>query len=158
MKKVFFSVLMAAAATLLFCSCDPIDNPGDKTGTLNGSWRLETLVVEISANIGDYSSTNPTTIDYTNDYCYLYLGKDGYAQAFYNLKMSEPALYSYDAETGKIHFSNGISVDGKLNSIVFLGYYNVELNGDKLVLRQGSDLGIVGNQNVYTFHREERKE
>lgn len=148
---------MAAAAALLFCSCDPVDNPGDKTGTVTGSWRLQSCLVEIRTSVAGNVNTTSNTTDYTKDYVYLFLGKEFMATGYYNLEM-ESAVYSYDAESGMIRFSNGISVSDNGKAMVLVGSYKVEVTENTMVLKQAFGIELANEQTTYTFRREERKE
>ena len=158
MKKVIYSLMMAACAALLFCSCDNrIDNPGDPTGTVTGSWRLESCLIEISTTINGNTNITSNTTDYSKDYVYLLLGEKFLATGFYNFE-SEGAAYSYDAEKGTIRFSDGISVSDNGKAMVLVGLYSAEVSGDKLILKQAFGIRLANEQTTYTFHREERVE
>jgi hypothetical protein len=157
MKKALISIMMAAAAALLFCSCEPMEKTGDPTGTVVGSWRLETCLVEIRTTVGGNTNTTSNTTDYSKDYVYLFLGEKFLATGYYNLEI-EAAKYEYDAEKGTIRFSDGISVSDNGKAMVLVGTYKVEVTGNKMILKQAFGIEAANEQTTYTFHREERVE
>ena len=157
MKKTFISILAAAFAALLSCSCEPMEKTGDQTGTVVGSWRLETCLIEVKTTVNGNTSVNSSTTNYSGDHVYLFLGEKFLATGYYNLEM-EAAAYNYDAEKGTIRFSDGISVSDNGKAMVLLGTYQVEITGNKMVLKQAFGVEAASRQTAYIFHREERKE
>ncbi len=157
MKHFLHSVLVAVCAILLFSSCEPMDKTGDPTGNLWGSWRCETMTVDIRTTVNGNTNTTTNTTDYSKDYVYLLLGEKFLATGFYNAEM-EMAAYSYDPDKGTIRFSDGISVSDHGKAMILVGTYQVELSKTKLVLRQTFGIEKANEQTTYTFRREERQE
>ena len=157
MKKVVFFLLMAACAALMFCSCDPMENNGDPTKTVVGSWRLESCLVEIKTTLDGNTNKTSNTTDYTADHVYLLLNDMFLATGYYNLEM-KTSVYNYESIKGTIRFLDGISVSGNGKAMILVGSYNCEVSGNKMILKQYFGVEAANEQTTYTFHREDRND
>ncbi len=162
MKRFFITVLLAVFAVFAFNSCETMDPENDFTGTIYGFWVVDKLEVETSLTVNGETITNTSTTDFSNDYCRLLLDTSHIATGWYNLKMDIEA-FTYDENTKKLTFKEGLDIGDNGKAIVFLGVYDVELNGDKMILRQpkasvgGTTLGA-SESATYTLHRAPKTE
>ena len=64
MKKFFFAIAVAGAA-ILALSCNRLENQtGDETGTLYGTWVMDSYTFELGGSKDDKSGTIPIVIPY----------------------------------------------------------------------------------------------
>ena len=162
MKRFFSVVFVAILAAFAFNSCETMDPEKDFTGTIYGFWIVDKLEVEASLTVNGETINNTSTTDFTKEYCRLLLDTSNIATGWYNLKM-DIETFSYDENTKKLTFKEGLDIGDNGKAIVFLGVYDVELNGDQMILRQpkasigGSTLGA-SESATYTLHRAPKTE
>ena len=84
------------------------------------------------------------------------------ATLWYNFDL-DIKTFSYDAEAGRVTFRESLNAGDNAKAIVLLGIYDVELNGDQMILRQpeasigGDSLGA-SQRATYTLHRAPKTE
>ena len=158
MKKFFSTILISICAALVFCSCVPLERSDDEKGTPYGFWVVDKLVVEASITINGNTTSSTNTTDFSTEYCRLQLSKSNLATLWFNLEFPDIEAYSYNASTGMMEFRKGLDKGDNGKAIVLLGLYEVEVNGDNMILRQPeASIGVFGygasERATYYFHR-----
>ena len=163
MKSFFSTVLIAACAALVFSSCETLDPDKDFSGTPYGFWVVDKLEVELSTTINGTTTTSSSTTKYDGgEYCRLNLDTSGFATLWYDLEF-DVETFVYNESTKRITFKEALDVGRKAKAIVILGIYDVELNGDNMILRQPE--ASIGGENygaseraTYYLHRAPKSE
>ena len=163
MKRIFSTILIALCAVLAFSSCETLDPDKDFSGTIYGFWVVDKLVVDASLTINGTTTSNTSTIDFTNEYCRLNLDTSHIATLWFNLEWPDSEKFSYDESTKRIEFKKGLDKGDDGKAIVLLGIYDVKLEGDTMVLSQPeASVGIGGygasERSTYYFHRAPKSE
>lgn len=162
MKKLFMSMIAACCAAFLFSSCETLDPDNDFSGTPYGFWVVESLTVNASTTINGNTTTHSSTTDFTKDYCRLNLDPVGMGSLWYNWDF-DMETFSYDETKARITFKESLNAGDNGKAIVMLGIYEVELDGDRMILRQpeaaigGSQYGV-SEQAIYTLRRAPKNE
>ena len=163
MKRLITTFVIAACAALAFSSCEILDPDKDFSGTPYGFWVVDKLVVDASLTINGNTTSTTNTTDFTSDYCRLNIDTSGLASLWYNLDLGTGFIL-YDGSTNRITFKgDGIHAGDDGKAIILLGIYDVELNGDNMVLSQpdfslgGSTYGA-SEKATYYLHRAPKKE
>ena len=158
MKKIFSTIFIAACAALAFCSCETLDPEKDFSGTPYGFWIVDKLEVEVSATHGGTTTAVPTVTDFSGKYTRLLLDTSGMATLWVDWGF-DMETFTYNESTKRIEFKEGLDKNG----IVFLGIYDVKLDGDNMVLSQpeasigGSTWGA-SERATYYLHRAPKSE
>jgi len=162
MKRFLCSLLLLAGISVLAVSCDEThrnNNENEATGSICGTWVLDTLTIEASASVIGNGSTNTSIIDFKNTPCYLNLSENAMATARMGLDI-EMSAYSYDQKAATLFFKNSMSVSNDGKAMVLVGTYEVTcLTSGRLVLRQPDfNIDIPGlfsshQTAVYAYHR-----
>ena len=163
MRKFFSFALIALCAAFAFTSCEPQDPEADFSGTIYGFWVVDKLEVDASVTINGTTTSHTSTTDFSNEYCRLYLDTSHIATLWFNLEWPDSETFIYDEAAGRIEFKKGLDKGDNGKAIVLLGIYDVELNGDNLVLRQPeAAVGYGGygasERATYYFHRAPKSE
>ena len=163
MKKILSTILIGVCAALIFCSCEPLNREDDEPGTPYGFWVVDKLVVEASITINGNTTSTTNTTDFSSEYCRLQLGKTNYATLWFNFEFPDTEAFNYNASTGMIEFKKGLDKGDNGKAIVLLGIYEVQLNGDNMILRQPeASVGLFGygasERATYYFHRAPKNE
>ena len=157
MKRFFTALLLAVIAALSFNSCETMNPEKDFSGTIYGFWIVDKLDVEASLTVNGETVSSTSTTDFSKDYCRLNLDTSNMATLWYGIKF-DIEVFTYDDNTKKITFKEGVDVRNDGKAIVLLGIYDVELNGDQMILRQpkaeigGENLGA-SERATYFLHR-----
>jgi len=135
MKKFFFAIAVAGAA-ILALSCNRLENQtGDETGTLYGTWVMDSYTFELGGSKDDKSGTIPIVIPYFKNTT-LTLSENLRAWAGMGLE-GDWSNYSYDSQKKQIVFDHMIEVSDDGQIMVLYGTFDVaELSDTKLVLKQ----------------------
>lgn len=162
MKRLITSFLIALGAAFAFSSCETLDPDKDFSGTPYGFWIVDKLEVEASVTINGNTTSSTNTTDFTGDYCRLNLDTSHMAALWYNLDL-DLETFSYDESARRITFQESLNAGDNGKAIVLLGIYDVELDGEKMVLRQPESAITIGNNGVseqatYYFHRAPKTE
>ena len=157
MKKFLSTILIAVFAALAFNSCETMDPDKDFTGTIYGYWVVDKLEVEATLIIDGNPHSTISTTNFTQDHCRLNLDTSGYATLWYNLDF-DVAKFQYNSDTNRIEFKESANAGDNGKAIVLLGFYDVELNGDQMILHQpeasiGGDSYGASERATYYFHR-----
>ena len=163
MKKILSTILIGVCAALIFCSCEPLNREDDEPGTPYGFWVVDKLVVEASITINGNTTSTTNTTDFSSEYCRLQLGKTNYATLWFNFEFPDTEAFNYNASTGMIEFKKGLDKGDNGKAIVLLGIYEVQINGDNMILRQPeASVGLFGygasERATYYFHRAPKNE
>jgi len=158
MKKIFSFLLIGICAAMVFSSCEPLNREDDEPGTPYGFWVVDKLVVEASITINGNTTSTTNTTDFSTEYCRLQLSKANLATLWFNLEFPDIEAFSYNASTGIMEFKKGLDKGDNGKAIVLLGLYEVEVNGDNMILRQPeASIGVLGygasERATYYFHR-----
>ena len=163
MKRFFSTVLIGICAAFTLFSCEPLDREDDVDGTPYGFWIVDKLVVEASVTINGNTTSTTNTTDFSSEYCRLQLAKSNYATLWFNLEFPDVESFNYNASTGVIEFKKGLDKGDNGKAIVLLGIYNVQVNGDNMILSQPeASVGVLGygasERATYYFHRAPKSE
>ena len=163
MKRIFSIILIGVFAAFTFCGCEPLNREDDEEGTPYGFWVVDKLVVEASVTINGNTTSTTNTTDFSSEYCRLQLSKSNYATLWFNLEFPDVEAFTYNASTGIMEFKKGLDKGDNGKAIVLLGLYEVQVNGDHLVLRQPeAAIGVFGygasEQATYYLHRAPKTE
>ena len=158
MKRFFSIILIGICAAMAFSSCVPLERSDDEKGTPYGFWVVDKLVVEASITINGNTTSTTNTTDFSTEYCRLQLSKANLATLWFNLEFPDIEAFSYNASTGIMEFKKGLDKGDNDKAIVLLGLYEVEVNGDNMILRQPeASIGVLGygasERATYYFHR-----
>ena len=158
MNRLFSTILIGICVAMAFSSCVPLERSDDEKGTPYGFWVVDKLVVEASITINGNTTSTTNTTDFSTEYCRLQLSKSNLATLWFNLEFPDIEAYSYNASTGMMEFKKGLDKGDNGKAIVLLGLYEVEVNGDNMVLRQPeASIGVFGygasERATYYFHR-----
>ena len=161
MKRIFCLLMLFLSLSAVVCACDPTRQDGEETttGSLYGTWQLDTLTIEASASVIGSGSLNTSVIDFTKTTpCYLSI-----TEVMATARMGwdvEMATFVYDATKMKIKFNDDLSVSDDGKAMVLVGSYDItELTPARLVLRQPDfNIDIPGlfsshQTAVYSYHR-----
>lgn len=153
--------MLILSLSALVCACDPTQQNGEETttGSLYGTWQLDTLTIEASASVIGNGSLNTSVIDFTKTTpCYLNV-----TEALATARMGwdvEMTTFVYDATQMKLKFNDCLSVSDDGKAMVLVGTYDIRvLTPTRLVLRQPDfNIDIPGlfsshQTAIYTFHR-----
>lgn len=163
MKRLIIASVAAIVAAFAFSSCETLDPEKDFSGTPYGFWIVDKLEVEASITVNGNTTTTNNTTDFSSDYCRLNLDTSHIATLWYNLEWPDSEAFTYDESTHRIEFKKGLDKGDDGKAIVLLGIYDVELSGDKMILRQpeaalgGNKLGF-SERATYYFHRAPKSE
>lgn len=135
MKKIIFAIAVASLS-ILAMSCNRLDNPtGDVTGTLYGTWVLDTYTFELGGSKDDQSGSIPIVVPYFKNTTMTF-HEDLKVTAGMGWEV-DWSNYSYNAEKKQIVFDRMIEVSDDGQIMVLYGAFDVlELSETKLVLRQ----------------------
>lgn len=163
MKRFFSTVLIGICAAFALFSCEPLDREDDVDGTPYGFWVVDKLVVEASVTINGNTTSTTNTTDFSSEYCRLQLAQSNYATLWFNLEFPDVESFTYNASTGVIEFKKGLDKGDNGKAIVLLGIYNVQVNGDNMILSQPeASVGVLGygasERATYYFHRAPKSE
>ena len=163
MKRFITTFVIAVCAALAFSSCETLDPDKDFSGTPYGFWVVDKLVVDASVTINGNTTSTTNTTDFSTDYCRLNLDTSHIATLWYNLEWPDSEAFTYDESSKRIEFKKGLDKGDNGKAIVLLGIYDVELDGDNMVLRQPESAITIGNNGVseratYYFHRAPKTE
>lgn len=164
MKRLICSVIIAACAALAFSSCETLDPDKDFSGTIYGFWVVDKLEVETETTVNGTTNSHTSTTDFSNVYGRLLLDTSNLAQVWCNLFHTDIESFSYDQSTGQIFFKEALDAHDDGKAIVFLGKYDVILNGDTMTLRQPEAALAIGElfgakeRSTYTLHRAPKSE
>ena len=158
MNRLFSTILIGICVAMAFSSCVPLERSDDEKGTPYGFWVVDKLVVEASITINGNTTSTTNTTDFSTEYCRLQLSKSNLATLWFNLEFPDIEAYSYNASTGMMEFKKGLDKGDNGKAIVLLGLYEVEVNGDNMVLRQPeASIGVFGygasERATYYLHR-----
>ena len=162
MKKTLFALFCVICATLSFSACDTLDPEKETDGTPFGFWVVDSLIVDVSTTINGNTTRSSSTTDFTRDYCRLSLSETFLASLWYNFDLDIES-FTYTESNKRIAFKEGLNAGDNGKAIVLLGVYDVEISGDKMVLRQpeavigGSTFGA-SERATYFFHRAPKSE
>ena len=162
MNRIIGIILAAALAAFSFCSCETLDPNKDFSGTPYGFWIVDKLEVEVGTTVNGNTTTHKSTTDFSGDYCRLNLDTSMMATLWYNFDLDIES-FAYDAEAARVTFRESLNAGDNGKAIVLLGIYDVELNGDQMILRQpeasigGDSLGA-SQRATYTLHRAPKTE
>lgn len=164
MKKFFSIALIGLCAAFAFCSCETM-NPDneDVIGTPYGFWVVDKLVVEASVTINGNTTSTTNTTDFSSEYCRLNLDNSRLATLWFNFELPDVESFRYDESKGIIEFKKGLDKGDNGKAIVLLGIYEVQLNGNNMILRQPeASVGVFGygasERATYYFHRAPKTE
>ena len=168
MKRLYYTILIAAIALLpVACEPEPVPNTGDQTGSLYGTWILDTKTVEYSSTSGGSTDQKKDVTDFTGDNFLLTLtdyfmafGQEGTLLTF-DIDDVDGTPYSYDEGTRQISFSKSITLSKgflPLKVMSLSGTYDVtELTDSKLTIQQTNTVSIntYSSKQVttYSYHR-----
>ena len=163
MKRFFSTVLIGICAAFALYSCEPLDREDDVDGTPYGFWVVDKLVVEASVTINGNTTSTTNTTDFSSEYCRLQLAQSNYATLWFNLEFPDVESFTYNASTGVMEFKKGLDKGDNGKAIVLLGIYNVQVNGDNMILSQPeASVGVLGygasERATYYFHRAPKTE
>ena len=163
MKRIFSTLLIGLCAAFAFSSCETMDPDKDFSGTIYGFWVVDKLEVDVSLTILGSTTTTKHTTDYSSEYCRLNLDTSNLATLWFNLEFPDVESFRYDASTGMMEFKKGLDKGDNGKAIVLLGIYEVQLNGDNMVLRQPeASIGVFGygasERATYYLHRAPKTE
>ena len=163
MKKFFSTILIGIFATFMLCSCESFNREDDVDGTPYGFWVVDKLVVTASVTINGNTTTTTNTTDFSTEYCRLQLSKTNYATLWFNFEFPDIESFTYNESTGIMEFKKGLDKGDNGKAIVLLGIYEVEMNGDNMILRQPeATVGLFGygasEQATYYLHRAPKDE
>ena len=165
MKKVIFAVV-AAFLALAAASCSKLpEQTGDETGTLYGTWILDSYRIEVGGSKDEKSGNFPVVIPYNLKKTTLTLDESLTARAHMGWE-TDWAYYSFNAEARQITFDRMIEVSDDGMIMVLYGLFDVvQLDDKTLILKQPyADTGKItlpsgtsfSTQAAawYTFHRQ----
>ena len=163
MKRFITVFVIAVCAALAFSSCETLDPDKDFSGTPYGFWVVDKLEVDASITINGTTTSTTHTTDFTRDYCRLNLDTSHIATLWFNLEWPDSEAFTYDESTKRIEFKKGLDKGDNGRAIVLFGIYEVQLNGDNMVLRQPeAAIGVAGygasERATYYFHRAPKSE
>ena len=162
MKNTFTTIVSCLFAALSLISCNNLDPEKEFDGTPYGFWVVDSLLVEVSTTINGNTTQSSSTTDFTRDYCRLRLDTLQIASLWYNFDLDLES-FSYNEKAKRIQFREGLNAGDNGKAIVLLGYYDVILNEDKMVLRQpeasiGGSVYGVSERATYYLHRAPKTE
>ena len=163
MRKFFSIALIALCAAFALTSCETLDPDKDFSGTIYGFWVVDKLVVDASVTINGTTTSNTSTIDFSSEYCRLNLDTSHIATLWFNLEWPDSETFSYDESAQRIEFKKGLDKGDNGKAIVLLGIYEVQVNGDNMVLSQPeASVGVFGwgasERATYYLHRAPKNE
>ena len=96
--------------------------------------------------------------DFSGEYCRLNLDTSHIATLWFNLEWPDMESFTYSEATQRIEFKKGLDKGDNGKAIVLLGIYDVQLNGDNMVLSQPEaaiEIGGYGasERATYYLHR-----
>ena len=161
---------MIAAIALLPTACDPepLPNTPDLTGTLYGTWVLDTKTVDIVTTQDGKTNSDYSSTDFTGDHFLLHLtdfmvafAQEGTVITF-DIDDVDGGTFSYNAETKQISFNKMLRltkgfVDAHVMTLY--GTFDVlELTDAKLVIQQTQKITLgdyidAKQTTTYSFHR-----
>jgi hypothetical protein len=135
----------------------------DFSGTIYGFWVVDKLVVDASVTVNGHTTSSTSTTDFSSEYCRLNLDTSHIATLWFNLEWPDAEKFAYDESTNRIEFTKGLDKGDNGKAIVLLGIYDVQLNGDNMVLSQPEAAIGVGDYGVseratYYLHRAPKSE
>jgi len=168
MNRLFYSLLIAAMAVLpLACEKEPVPNTGDKTGTLYGTWVLDTKTVDIATTNNGKTDSSHDSTDFTDEHFLLHL--TDYFMAFaqkgtlltFDIDDLDGTPYTYNSGLNQISFTKSLGLSAgflPLKTMTLHGTYDVaELTGSKLVFKKVDEVKLntysTTTTTTYTFHR-----
>lgn len=165
MKKIFSFVLISICAAFAFCSCETMnpENEEEYFGTPYGFWVVDKLVVEASVTINGNTTSTTNTTDFSSEYCRLNLDTSHLATLWFNFEFPDVESFRYDESKSMIEFKKGLDKGDNGKAIVLLGFYEVQVTGDNMILRQPeASVGVFGygasERATYYFHRAPKTE
>ena len=163
MKRFFTSFVIAISAILAFSSCETLDPDKDFKGTPYGFWIVDKLEVDASVTVNGHTTSTTSTTDFSTEYCRLNLDTSHIATLWFNLEWPDSEAFTYDESSKRIEFKKGLDKGDNGKAIVLLGIYDVELDGDNMILRQPESAISVGGYGAseratYYFHRAPKTE
>ena len=168
MKRLFYSVIIAAFAMLsVSCEKENVPNTGDETGTLYGTWILDTKTIDIVSNSSGKTDKSSDKTDFKGENFMLKLTDFymAFAQkgslATFDIDDVDGTPYSYNAGLKQISFENSISLSSGfplIKKMTLYGTYDVVVLSDtNLVLRKIDEVKInsysTTTTTVYSYHR-----
>ena len=163
MKRIISIALLALCAAFALTSCEMLDPDKDFSGTIYGFWVVDKLEVDASITINGKTTSHTSTTDFSGEYCRLNLDTSNIATLWFNLEWPDSERFSYSEANQRIEFTKGLDKGDNGKAIVLLGIYDVELNGNNMVLRQPeAAIGVGGygasERATYYFHRAPKSE
>ena len=168
MKKSVFA-LIALCVAFMAASCNKLPvQTGDETGTLYGTWVLDSYKIEVGGSVDEKGGTFPVTIPYNLKKTTLTLDESLVARAHMGGK-TDWANYSYNGEKKQITFDRMIEVSDDGMIMGLYGLFDVaELNETTLILKQPyAETGKISLPSGtsfsttaiawYTYHRQTEK-
>ncbi|MBR5056634.1 MAG: hypothetical protein IKX03_05510 [Bacteroidales bacterium] len=167
MKKLFLSLLFAAVALLPTACESDIPNVPDLSGTLYGTWVLDTKTVDVVTTTDGKTETNQDVTDFTNEHFLLHLtdffvafAQEGTLLTF-DIDDVDGVKYTYNDNLKQIYFEKLIVLNkGFFNAktMSLFGKYDViELSDTKLVLKKVEETTLGSTKTttttVYSYHR-----
>ena len=163
MKRLFSTLLIGICVAFALCSCESFGREDDVAGTPYGLWVVDKLVVEASVTINGNTTSTTNTTDFSSEYCRLQLSQTNYATLWFNLEFPDIESFTYNETTGIMEFKKGLDKGDNGKAIVLLGIYEVQVNGDNMVLSQPeASVGVFGwgasERATYYLHRAPKNE
>ena len=168
MKRLLFSLMIAAIALLpTACDPEPLPNTPDLTGTLYGTWVLDTKTVDIVTTQDGKTNSDYSSTDFTGDHFLLHLtdfmvafAQEGTVITF-DIDDVDGAKYSYNADLHQISFEKILSLSkGFLNPkiMTLFGKYDILILSDSQFVIKKEETTTLGSRStttttVYSFHR-----
>ena len=163
MKKFISIALLALCAALALTSCETLDPDKDFSGTIYGFWVVDKLEAEAFVTINGTTTSSTSTFSFSNEYVRLNLDTSHIATLWFNLELPDMEKFNYDESAKRIEFPKGLDKGDDGKAVVLLGIYDVQLDGDNLVLSQPeASIGVggygVGQRSTYYLHRAPKSE
>ena len=160
-------MIAAIAALPLACEKKAVPNTGDKSGTLYGTWVLDTKTVDISTTTGSKTDSSHDATDFTDEHFLLRL--TDFFMAFaqkgtlltFDIDDVDGSPFTYNAGLNQISFTKTLALSSgflPMKIMSLSGTYDViKLTDKELVLSKTDTMNIntlsTKTVTAYSFHK-----
>lgn len=156
-KHISLAMMAVAALFLSSCSTKDVEHTGDKSGTLYGTWVLDTKTTTVEGS-------QPVETSFVNDHFYLTFteprlayGQEGSIFTF-DIDDVDAVPFSFNEDTYQITFEKRITLSTGFPPRIMdlFGTFSVlELTKERLALSRTAESALTGKQTTtaFSYHR-----